>query len=314
MPVVSVVIPAWNVAAFIGAAIDSVLAQTFEAWEVIVVNDGSPDSPALERVVRGYGNRPDLRYIVQENGGPSAARNVAIEAARGEYVAFLDGDDWWEPGYLAEQMAYFERDPSLDLVYCNARLVGDVLPAGRTYMDTTPSRGPVTLESLISLDSNIPTTCTMARRQAVMDAGLFDPAIRRCEDFDLWFRMSRGGARMTYHRAVLACRRIHRSSAAADKVAMLESQVQVYRKCAGLLNRTDRAAALLERQIRRAEADLALARGKRHLLAREYRQAAQSLGAARRYYSSVKLTCAWLGLHAAPGLVRRWYETRPVSG
>ena len=314
MPLVSVVIPAWNVATFIGAAIDSVLTQTWQERELIVVNDGSPDSLDLDRVVTRYAGRPNFTYVVQSNGGPSAARNAGIRAARGEFVAFLDGDDWWEPAYLTAQMACFEADPSLDLVFCDARLVGESPQAGQTYMDTAPSHGPVTLESLITLDTNIPTTCTVARREAVIDAGLFDPAIRRCEDFDLWFRMALAGARMTYHRMVLAAHRIHPTSAAADGVAMFESQIRVYRKCAALLPDRHPAAAQLERQIRRAQADLALAEGKRQLMAREYRQAARSLKAARRFYPSPKLTWAWLGLHAAPALVRRWYRTRHVSG
>ena len=312
MASVSVVIPAWNVAGYIGSAIESVLAQTHPDCELIIVNDGSPDSPELDRVVRRYGPRPEVTYIVQKNGGPGAARNTGIRAAGGEFVAFLDGDDWWEPTYLATQMAHFQADPSLDLVFCDARLAGESPQAGRTYMETSPSRGPVTLESLITLDTNIPTTCTVVRRRAVIDAGLFDPAIRRCEDFDLWFRMSLGGARMTYHRAVLAAHRIHAASAAADGVAMFESQIRVYRKCAALLPAGHPAAGLLERQIRRAEADLALAEGKRQLLAREYRQAARSLNTARRFYPSPKLTWVWLGLHAAPALVRRWYRTRHV--
>ena len=313
MPAVSVVIPAWNVAEYIGQAVESVVRQTFTDWELIVVNDGSPDTPELERALAASGT-PGLGYITQANAGPSAARNAAIRAAQGEYIAFLDGDDWWEPGYLSAQMALFQREAALDLVYCDARLVGDGAGAGRTYMDTAPSRGPVTLESLITLATNIPTTCTVARRAAVVAAGLFDPSIRRCEDFHLWFRMALKGSRMAYHRGAFAVHRIRPTSAAADNVAMFESQAMVYRKCVGLLPPGHPATALLEEQIRRAEADRALAEGKRHLLAREYRQAAWSIQAARRYYSSPKLTCAWLGLHAAPALVRRWYETRPVSG
>jgi hypothetical protein len=228
-------------------------------------------------------------------------------------MAVLDADDWWEPEYLAVQMQQFARDPSLDLVYCDARLVGDSPHAGRTFMDLHPSRSPVTLERLITVDANIPTTCTVARRSAVEKAGGFDSEIRWSEDFDLWFRMAARGSRMMFHRAVLANHRIHASSAVADRVALFESQLRVYRKCAGVLGAAHPAVALLERQMRRAEADLALARGKRHLLAGEYRAAAHSLRAASRYYPSAKLTCAWVGLYTVPGLVRRWYGMGPAA-
>ena len=309
---VSVIVPAWNAASHIGEALNSSFRQTHDPAEVIVVNDGSPDTPRLVDALQPFRDRPRFRYIVQENGGPSAARNAGIRAASGEFVAFLDADDWWDPAYLDAQVRHL-TGAGLDLVYCDARLTGDSPPAGRTYMETAPSRGGVTVDSLISLDCNIPTSCTVARRRTVVDAGLFDPAIRRCEDFDLWVRMALNGARMGYHRQVLVTRRIHDASAVADVVAMFRSQLEVYAKCAGVLGTGHPSLPLLHEQIRRARADLALAEGKRQLLAREYRRAARSLAAARAYYQSAKLTFAWLGLYAAPALVRRWLEARPIS-
>jgi glycosyltransferase involved in cell wall biosynthesis len=312
MPLVSVIVPAWNAAEYIGAAIDSVLDQTFNDRELIVVDDGSPDSADLERVLSRYGVRADLRYVCQANGGPSAARNAGIALAHGEYLAFLDADDWWDPGYLSAQMGQFADNPGMDLVYCDAWLVGRSPHAGRSFMEVTPSDGPVTLESLISVRCNIPTTCTVARKRAVIDAGGFDPRFRRSEDFDLWARMSLRGSRMTYHRQVLANHRIHPDSAVADHVALYQDQLAVYRKLAALLTPAHAAAPLLDRQIERAEADLALALSKRHLMAREYADAARALAAARRYYTSPKLALAWVGLQAAPGLVRRWLGLRSL--
>src|SRR3990172_1926808 len=96
-PLVSIIIPAWNVSAFIGETVESVLAQTFTDWELIIVNDGSTDSDRLEEVLAPNRNR--LTYLVKPNGGAAAARNAGLAVARGEYVAFLDGDDVWLPGY-----------------------------------------------------------------------------------------------------------------------------------------------------------------------------------------------------------------------
>jgi glycosyltransferase involved in cell wall biosynthesis len=312
MPLVSVIVPAWNVAEFIPAAIASVLAQSFTDFELVIVNDGSPDTKALEAAIAPFRNRTDTHYLVQENRGPSGARNAGILHARGRYVAFLDADDEWEPTYLEQQLARFSDDESLDLVYCNSRLTGDSVLAGRTYMDTTPSTGPVTLEALITLTCNVPTTCAVARRQAVVSAGLFDPQIRRCEDFDLWLRMSAQGSRFAYHRAVLAIRRLHPDSAAADGVRMFESQLVVYRKLQSLLGASHQAAPLVGHQIRRAEADLSLERSKQLLMAGHYPEAAEALAAARRFYKSRKLALASIGLRAAPGLVRRMYAGRAV--
>src|SRR5262245_33441277 len=94
-PSVSVIIPAYNIAPFIAEALESVLAQTFTDYEIIVVNDGSPDTEELERVLAPYLSR--IRYFKQENQGAGAARNAGLNVATGEYVAFLDGDDVWYP-------------------------------------------------------------------------------------------------------------------------------------------------------------------------------------------------------------------------
>src|ERR1700730_233454 len=153
MPRVSVIIPAYNTAHYIEATLESVLAQTFPDYEVIVVNDGSPDTPALERVILKYESR--IRYIKQENRGLAGARNTGIRLARGELLAFLDSDDIWVPDYLASQLKLFEETPSLDVVYSDALHFGDPALAGKTYMQTCPSNGPVTLENLINEDCQV---------------------------------------------------------------------------------------------------------------------------------------------------------------
>src|SRR5262245_50161993 len=101
-PTVSVIVPAYNVAGYISETLDSVFAQTFGDLEVIVINDGSPDSQGLEIALAPYLDR--IVYIKQPNKGAAAARNTGIEAARGEIVAFLDGDDVWLPNYLELQV------------------------------------------------------------------------------------------------------------------------------------------------------------------------------------------------------------------
>ena len=116
-PLVSIVIPAYNAAEYIAGTLESVFAQVFTNYEIIVVNDGSPDSPALRQVLEPYRSR--VRYIEQENKGPSGARNTGIRAARGKYIALLDSDDLWLPHHLANQVALIEGSQDLDLVYSN---------------------------------------------------------------------------------------------------------------------------------------------------------------------------------------------------
>jgi len=110
---VSVVIPAHNSRKYIAPALDSILVQRHRPLEILVVDDGSTDSTA--QIVREYG--PQVRLIEQDQRGHPAARNTGIRAAVGEFVAFLDHDDLWSPDKLERQLASFERNPSLDLVF-----------------------------------------------------------------------------------------------------------------------------------------------------------------------------------------------------
>src|SRR5436305_6685831 len=106
-PKISVVIPAYNSAETIAEALQSVLAQKFREHEIIVVNDGSPDTEQFERAM--HMRREDVIYIHQENAGAGVARNTAIEHARGNLIAFLDADDLWTPDFLASQLVFLER-------------------------------------------------------------------------------------------------------------------------------------------------------------------------------------------------------------
>src|SRR5437868_6893832 len=144
MPLVSVIIPAYRASRYISSALESVFSQTWNHFEIVLVNDGSPDTIALESALHPFRQR--LHYIEQPNQGPGAARNAGIHASRGDYLAFLDADDRWYADFLGEQMAFLQRRRDCDLVYCNALISGNTPLAGARYLDTAPSRGPVALE------------------------------------------------------------------------------------------------------------------------------------------------------------------------
>jgi glycosyltransferase involved in cell wall biosynthesis len=126
-PLVSVVIPTYNRAHCIHHAVDSVVAQSYPQWEVIVVDDGSSDETA-RIVAERYGSSDQVRYIYQENAGVSAARNRGMDAARGDYIALLDSDDRWEPWKLELQLACFHRCPEIGMVWTDMAAVD---PAGK---------------------------------------------------------------------------------------------------------------------------------------------------------------------------------------
>lgn len=300
-PMVSVIVPAYNTAVFICEALDSAFAQTYRNFEVIVVNDGSPDTPELERAIAPYRNR--IQYIQQENRGLAAARNTGIRQAQGEYLAFLDSDDCWLPDFLSSQMKFFEEVPPPDMVYSDARYFGDSSLTGKTYMQVCPSRGPVTMESMISEECQIFGSC-VARTRAVVEAGLFDESFRCGEDYDLWLRVLYCGGRIGYQKKVLALYRCRADSLSRNTLKMLQTLMQIYKKAEETMVLPERTRALLQKQRKQTQAQIDLESGRNFLFAGEFEQAKISLTKANLFFRRAKLRAAILGLKFAPEWAR----------
>jgi glycosyltransferase involved in cell wall biosynthesis len=317
-PLVSVIIPAYEAAGYIRETLESVFGQTYQNFEVILINDGSPDSENFERAIAPHRDR--LIYIRQENAGPSAARNAGIRRARGEYLAFLDSDDVWYPTCLAAQVELaLSRQPSCDLVYSDVLVYADSQHPGADgrarraaessggvirYSDICPSTGSLTFESLLREDCQAPTSCTMVRRQAAMAAGLFDENLRRAEDYDLWLRIAHRAANMAYGREVLGKNRVIAGSLSHDNLKMLEGTVAVLGKLSRSLELSAAERSTLEHKLADVKAQLDLERGKAFLLDGRYEQALASLRNAGSSLASIKLRGALFGLKVAPRLTQ----------
>jgi glycosyltransferase involved in cell wall biosynthesis len=247
-------------------------------------------------------------YLKQENSGPARARNEAIAKAAGEYVAFLDSDDMWMREYLSAQVRTLNDDSSLALVCADAELFGESIHAGQTFMQHWPSEEPVTFEKLLSMKCAVLTMCVVARKRALIDAGLFDERFVRSEDYDLWLRLAQKGERFAYQHKVLGRHRLHGASLAANEQNLFESQIEVYQKLLVTLELSQDERRAVERRIERSRADLDLHLGKREIMAGQYAQAAEALRRANLYYHSHKLELALLSLRLAPGLLRRAYH------
>ena len=306
-PLVSVVIPAYNVTAYITDALASVFAQTRTDYEVIVVNDGCPDTVNLERSLAPYLDR--IVYVKQPNGGPSAARNAGVLAAKAPLVALLDGDDEYLPAYLERQTAAFADDPALVLIYPDMEYFGATSRVGARVMDHTRQAGPVTFESLLEQRCTV-LNCAMIRRDAIVDAGMWDPALRHSEDFDLYLRIARRGGRLAYDRTVLARLRKREGSLSFDPEPMFAGQLVVYRKVAGTLPPGDPACAIVERMIRRIGAERDLELGKRAFASGAYAEAAERFASANRVLRRPRLALASAGLAVAPQAVARLDRVR----
>jgi len=187
-PTVSVIIPAYNSEKFIGEAIASVLNQSFQDYEIIVVNDGSDDG--TESVVKSLAT-DRLRYFYQTNSGPAQARNSAIDRSQGELIAFLDSDDTWYPDKLERQVSYLNRRTDTAAVYCQLMFVGDSFSRLKTFPDRHFFKSGRVFDDLLRWNFILPSS-VLIRKSLLQEVGGFDPdrSVRGFEDWELWLRIA----------------------------------------------------------------------------------------------------------------------------
>ena len=303
-PLVSVVIPAYNAAVYLPATLDSVLVQSFSNYEIIVVNDGSPDTPELEKALQPYFGK--LRYIKQENRGPSSARNTGIRAARGKYVAFLDSDDIWLPKHLANQMAMLENNPSLGLVYANGVQIRDERPIGVSF-DRTPQSLPVNFDSLLREQSTVNTSSAVVSRDALVEAGMFDEQFRRSEDYDLWLRLAAAGVRMTFTREIQIAHRPANGLAASGDL-MKQALIAVYQKTLATQKLTEEQTSVARAKIANISLAIEFERAKQFLLEGKFGEAVECIDRAKAITPLWKLRLAKLALRLSPHLLQSLYR------
>jgi glycosyltransferase involved in cell wall biosynthesis len=209
---ISVVIPAYNAARYIGSALDSVLAQTHKPDEIIVVDDGSTDDTA--GIVETYSSQ--VRLIRRENAGASVARNTGINAAKSEWIAFLDGDDEWLPENLLLQTQLLQRNPELvwstaNFIWCHCgqnyhrqkldQNRGETLLGGRDFFEDY-------FDAYIKAAAGW-TGTMIVKRDVLKEAGLFRPEQLRFNDEDMWWRIAYRYPRIGYNSKPLAIYHMH---------------------------------------------------------------------------------------------------------
>lgn len=183
MAKVSVIIPTYNRARFLKEAIDSVLAQTYQDYELIIVDDGSQDETA--QIVKPYQDK--LKYIFVPHQGVSKARNIGIQEAKGEFIAFLDSDDLWLPKKIETQVAFFTFHP--DALICQTEEIWI-----RNGIRVNPKKYHLKPSGMMFAQSLrrclISPSAVMMCKTLFDDIGLFDESMPACEDYDLWLRVT----------------------------------------------------------------------------------------------------------------------------
>jgi glycosyltransferase involved in cell wall biosynthesis len=232
MPKVSVIIPAYNQACYLKEALQSVIEQSFEDFEAVVVDDGSTDNTS--EIAHSFTD-PRVRYIYQENRGLSGARNTGIRASEGVFIAYLDSDDMFLPEKLRLQVAEFEKNPQLGFV------AGQAVPIdeegrriGQIYKRAIPDEPAELL-----LGNPLHVGSVMVRRQCQERAGFFDETLRSYEDWDMWLRLVRLDCKAGWIPEPVSLYRFHTSQ-------MTRNSEQMTRATFSVLDKTFAAPGLTE--------------------------------------------------------------------
>jgi glycosyltransferase involved in cell wall biosynthesis len=273
--------PCYNARDHLPRSVGSVLAQSYPNWELIAVDDGSEDETRtwLESQVD-----PRIRTHSQPNRGVSAARNTGLALAGGEYVAFLDADDTWEPEFLTQMHAALAANPRAVLAYCGWQNLG--LPGGQGLPFVPPDYETPAKEEALFSSCRWPIHAAVVRRQAVLDAGGFDTGLKNAEDYAMWLRVA-GRAPIVLVPKVMAYYHFHggvQASAQAARAAMqhLQAQLQFLRE------RPQFAGTLGKQRVRELTVGRLLARGYERYWKRDLRNARPIFRAVmRRGYGKV---------------------------
>ena len=191
LPLVSVIIPAYNAERTLRRAIDFRLAQDYQAIEIIVVDDGSKD--ATSEVATSYMHKGIQLLRLTRNRGEGGVLNEGIAIARGEYIAFLDADDEWLPRKLTRQVAALERNSAAIMVTCGCRFVDSSGNLVEEFGMRPPGVASNQIWRSLLAATCIAKPCVMVRASALKQAGKFDTTVRIMADQDMWIRLASSG-------------------------------------------------------------------------------------------------------------------------
>jgi glycosyltransferase involved in cell wall biosynthesis len=268
-PRFSAVIPAHNAVATLDSAVRSVLSQTVDDFEVIIVDDGSSDD-TLARA-RALEADPRVRVVSQPNQGPAGARRTGVAHSRGVYVGFLDSDDLWMPRYLEVLGGALDADPGAGLAYTDGWTLDDQtrrIRRATTMARQQPGKGlPAEADEFLRvyIKANFIPAETLARRAALDDVGSFNPALAAAEEYELWLRMLANGWRAVRPPGLLMVRRQRADSRSSDPRLMVSALKEVMRLVAEEHPAPDDVKATARTQMHYWDEKLAMLRHERPL-------------------------------------------------
>jgi len=293
-PRFTVIVPAYNAEPYISETIRSILAQTYDDWELVVVNDGSTD--ATEDIVMRFAEQDRrIRLLSQPNGGCSSASNAAWRAAHGEYVCILGADDLYLAEYLETQSRFIDGNPGFDIYTCNGM---KFYPDGATTPYFTDPRHQSVTEFVLDdfLESNPIFGAAVFKRAMIERLGGYREDLLNAEDYDFWIRAVASGARVLHNPIVLAHYRKHPGNKSGNAAAAARALVRILEELAQRPGLDQSVSEHLARVLTRRRAAVKRRELESRMLAGDLAGARSAFWSARRGFASRSKYAAALGL------------------
>jgi glycosyltransferase involved in cell wall biosynthesis len=305
-PQVSVIVPCYNITEFIAETLESVFTQTFTDYEVILINDGSPDTPEFEKAIAPFLSK--IVYVKKaQNEGLPAGRNTGVRTARGELIAFLDGDDIWKPDFLEKQVKFLQ-DNNFDMVFTDAEFFGETGLAGRKYGEFSPTSLPVTTAKILKFEACIIISSSLVKKSRIVEVGYFDETNFRADDFDMWVRLAFAGFALGYQNNALMKYRMRVGSLSGNSVQRVERQLESLTKLENKLSFGKTEKNAIKQQKDKLSGIINLEKGKAHLLKKEFAEADQCFAESQKTLNTAKMRIVRTALKVAPNFLRLLYR------
>lgn len=231
-PLVSIIIPVYNGAAYVSEAIRSALGQTYQHIEVIVIDDGSTDGTG--RIVQAFCADSRLKYFFQENRGLAGARNAGIQKSGGEYVSFLDADDTYYPDKIEHMLGWRHEDNRASVYCCISDIVFEHMPEKRfvfTGMKIPEgSIGAGEMKHMLERGNFINVNTALVARSVFVSGIFFDESIRTSEDWDFWIRIALSDSSFFFRHELLVTTRMRKDSLQSNTTMQKRNNIYVYEK------------------------------------------------------------------------------------
>ena len=307
-PLVSILTPAYNSAAYVAETVESVLQQTCSDFELLIVDDGSTDDTlAVVRALAEADTR--VKGFASPHGGPAVARNVALQHARGQFLALLDSDDVWDPSFLSTQLSLLQKQPEIAIVTANVVSRGGPFDGTPFWPITSGTHELRTYDPIAHEDA---VSVFAVFRRAVIDRiGGFDPVFTGNEDYEFWLRAMNAGFRVLQNRAILGRYRRRPGSVSSDDVRMLNGIIAVLESAGRMDGRLEADRALINHRLGWFREELVKAEVRSSLERRDGVTASERLRALSRLRkdwrlaAGARLAAAWPNLAVSAYGLRR---------